>query len=368
MRTHGLGEPLQPSDFWGTPDSFDPTMDIPEDEPGGGDSGSDGTASTLGNEPKKKRRGFFGFIFSNLFTIIGTALSPVIGPVGIAVGRRIDNSRKKANLNNTDNKKWYHYAIGLNGAGVSVGSIEDRETYSTLTDTEADNLTTITGVVEYPMSEAENLKLAKWLELFKETINNLAKKIDTVIIMTKSNPTGKFKTQLIIDKANLVLKEIATFRAYNKMILEYGEKGVVQVLGKPIKVSNNYAINKANFTEYYLNILEKSVLEFTEENLKIEGIKLIKSEFIASEIKSIELVDFNWQNKKIASELKKYVFKDDQSYYNAVEIKNIDTSDTPTPATNGEGENVVELPSKTPLGLKILAFFGLVYVGKKLLE
>lgn len=238
------------------------------------------------------------------------------------------------------------------------------------------------------LTDEEGLWLERWvLKGFAPTILYLSNKVDSIIevsglgrIFTTSSSTDE-----VVKTANSVLKDIAVFRAYNKMIRNYNELKIdTGSFSTNVKWSQNFSTTKANFSDYWLNMLEKAVLKYIEENIKDQsGLTLVSNQLLASDTPSIYKVGFEWHGRTIATQYKRYVLSTedfDEMDDEIIVPVNTDISNTDS-TTNGEGEDVVELDEEfqNPIDLKIpseaslpkgwakvLAIVGVAYVGKTL--
>lgn len=303
------------------------------------------------------QKGFFKKLWTVIKPIMGITLGGLIGgPIGALVGAAVQSFIDTGTFSNP----FGEFSLGPN----------------------AGQKTTSTEPIEYPVSDAEHNALVAWFsDKFGPTIKNLANSIDTVIeVTTRSKSLTLDNT--VINNANKVLRAIATMRAYNSFILQNGESAKGSLIG--FARTENFIKTKVNFTEHYLKILEKAVLDYMESN-NGDRYRLVEVPFEASKTSNVELVTFNWNGKKVTTTVAQYEHK--SKTYNSGQLTNggnnseqlldgnqtgnevtvIDTDPTTsTPATtNNDGAILVEESNSS--GLKKIALaVGVGYLISKI--
>ncbi len=244
-----------------------------------------------GEGPSSPAKGFFGRLWGRIKRNIGSILGSLAGgPIGGILGGLLD--------------KWLDAGVDINYSreGISV-SIEEPK---------------------YPITQTEEIQLDKIHNLqIAPMVVYLVNLIDQEINIQSTNRT-RFSNDVIISKANKVLHAISIINANNTTLVNFGEG----------RRSKNFILNKIAILEMYLDIVEKSVVKYVEENTNGE-FKLVLETMLVSTVKNIQKYPLSWQGQEVHAKIKKYMLRGLETNGNQTDVIIVNTDpESDEPLTN----------------------------------
>ena len=281
-------------------------------------------------------RGFFGRLWHNIIKPrIGAIVGLLIGgPIGAILGELIQQ-------------------------GVTVTFSRGGALHPNSTNIDPD---------QYPISEEETNHLLQFIEnQLKPTIAALANTVDAVININIQSRTRTTVTNQVLIKANKVLQAIATIRAHNNVILQYGERKSTLTADK---YSTNYVRNKVEAIELTLNALEQATIQYITNN--VSNYRLVETSFTASRTTRVERMQLSWQGKTATAIKKMYVDAIIPPNPNETPVEVVQTTTTtagtPDVIITSPSGNSTEIKESKPSLLKIGAIAAIAIVGYQALS
>lgn len=189
----------------------------------------------------------------------------------------------------------------------------------------------------------------KWVYYFNNNVlpsfTNMAASIDHSIEALSFSRGGANE---VVNKANLLMSQVATLKAYAYHLEANGE----------VNQTESYIAHKSITILKFAEFIEKPIISYVENNT--DGYKLVTEEKTVSNLSSIELIDLNFGNTIVKSQVKSYVTTAAQGQ-TEVDVVNTDPTDI-TPAISlaaQEVENNIEVTKSN----KMLYFLGIAAIG-----
>lgn len=318
--------------------------------------------------------GFFGRLWKKVKGVMGTIIGTLVGgPIGGFIGQAIQSL-----LDGDGGTITFGEGGGFGGeSGTNESNPNGR----------LNNTYTIEAVQdEFPISSLEEAALLNYFKVFGQSIAMLANSVDTEINVAVSRmKRGQIAAvNPFVVKANQVLLAISKFRTHNAYILKNGLKDSI------VPRSENYIINRTNFTEHYLKILEKAVFKYVKDN--VTGFALVEKRITYSGYEIVAKNKINWGGNSVTGIVQRYAVKTESTEGNTseggtntggntsgsgtntgggssteTEVEVIDTdTNSGGAATNGGDPTDVVITKNimSPFG-KLLLVFGIGYVVSK---